>query len=92
MASTPSSEKRAQPRQAVMRRGVVLDSAGHRSFGCLIVDLSIGGAKLQLFAPGLPNSGLSLIDRQAGRSHDLTIIWRQGPFLGVAFTGTAELP
>lgn len=92
MAAAPSKEKRAHPRQPVMRRGVVLDSVSRKSFGCLIVDVSLGGARVQLIAPGLPDKGLTLVDREAGQSHDLRIVWRHGPFMGVAFTGSAELP
>ena len=75
-----------------MRRGVVVHGPSGRSFTCVIVDVSLGGAKLQLIAPDLPDGDLSLVDTQKGTSHELRVAWRKDPFVGVAFTATASLP
>lgn len=62
------------------------------TFRCTIVDVSLGGARLQLIAPDLPGDELRLIDTAEGRSHELKVVWRKGAFLGVAFTSSADLP
>ena len=85
-------ERRRHPREPAMRRGVVVHGPSGRSFTCVIVDVSLGGAKLQLIAPDLPSGDLSLIDGQKGTVHELRVAWRKDPFVGVAFTETASLP
>ena len=63
-----------------------------RGFSCVIVDLSKGGAKLQLFDPTFPITELTLIDAEVGEIHELRIAWRNDPYLGVAFTSSEPLP
>ena len=86
-----SAENRRHPRREVMRRGVVVHGPSGRSFTCVIVDVSLGGARLQLIGDGLPDADLSLVDAQ-GTVHELRIAWRRDPFVGVAFTATAPAP
>lgn len=76
----------------VVRQGIIVHDLSGRTFRCTIVDVSLGGARLQLIAPDLPPGDLTLLDRYAGVSHTLRIAWRAGPFLGAAFTSSAELP
>ena len=90
--TTDPAEKRRWPRQEVMRRGVVVHGPSGRSFTCVIVNVSLGGAKRQLTAPGLPHGDLGLVDPQVGAVHELRIAWRRDPFLGVDFTETAAVP
>lgn len=93
MASDPSgADKRAHPREEAMRRGVVIHQPSGNSVTCVIVDVSLGGARLQLYAPALPDEGLTLIDAKMGTIHQLRVAWRNGPFVGVAFTSTSQLP
>jgi hypothetical protein len=40
----------------------------------------------------MPAEGLSLLDAQAGSSHDLRIVWRRPPYFGVDFASTSTLP
>lgn len=75
-----------------MRRGAIVHGPTGRSYSCVIVDVSLGGARLQLIAPDLPASDLSLVDAKRGTVHALRVAWRSGPFLGVAFVETAEAP
>ena len=63
-----------------------------RSFRCTIIDISVGGARVQLYAPDLPKEDLTLIDRDMGTAHQLRVAWSLGPFMGVAFTSTEPLP
>ena len=75
-----------------MRRGAVVHGTTGRSYSCVIVDVSLGGARLQLFAPDLPDTDLSLVDARRGTVHALRIAWRSGPFVGVAFVDTTDAP
>ena len=85
-------EQRAHPRVEVQRRGVLVHGPSGRGFGCVIVDVSAGGAKLQLSDPSFPSDELTLIDAEAGEIHELRIAWRNDPFLGVAFLSSLALP
>lgn len=62
------------------------------TFRCTIVDVSLGGARLQLMVPDLPEDQLTLIDTVEGRSHKLRIVWRKGSFVGVEFASSVDLP
>jgi hypothetical protein len=86
------AEQRAHPRQDAQRRGVVVHGPTGRGFSCVIVDISAGGARLQLFDPTFPKDELTLIDAEVGEIHELRIAWRNDPFLGVAFTSSEALP
>ena len=86
------AEGRAHLREEVMRRGVVVHGSTGVSFTCTIVDISLGGARIQLYAPELPESDLTLIDAAMGTVHELRIAWRNGPFVGVEFTASVDLP
>jgi hypothetical protein len=85
-------DKRVHPRETVMRRGVVIHSETGQTYRCVIVDVSTGGAKLQLLAPGLPEGTLSLVDLGAAANHDLKVVWRTGPMVGVSFLSSSPLP
>ena len=69
-----------------------MNGASGRSYSCVIVDVSMGGARLQLYAPELPSTDLTLVDGQAGTVHELRIAWRAGPFMGVSFVATNPAP
>ena len=85
-------DQRAHPRQEVQRRGVLVHGPSGRGFGCVIVDVSHGGAKLHLSDPTFPADELTLIDAEAGEIHELRIAWRSDPYLGVAFVSSLALP
>ncbi|MBW3560458.1 MAG: PilZ domain-containing protein [Proteobacteria bacterium] len=79
------AESRTHERKPVMRRGVVVHEESGKTFSCTIVDLSLAGARLQLFAPDLPDRNITLVDRETGSLQQLRIVWRAGPMVGVAF-------
>ena len=82
--------RRATPRERVLRTGVIVHEPTGRRFRCLLVDASLGGAKLQVFHIGLPDEDLVLLDPGAGKTHAMRVAWRAGPFVGVAFTETRD--
>ena len=79
------AEKRAHPREQVHRPGVVVHGRSGRSMACTILDVSVGGARVLLAEPELPESGLTLIDQQKGTLADCKVVWRKGHFVGVSF-------
>ena len=85
-------EQRAHPREHVQRRGVIVHGPSGRGFSCVIIDVSAGGAKLQLSDPTFPTDELTLIDSEVGEIHELRIAWRNDPYLGVAFVSSLALP
>ena len=89
-AGEPAREQRAHLREEVIRRAVVVHQTTGDSFPCLILEVSEGGARLQLLSPDLPAEGLALVDAASGAVHGLRVMWRMGPLVGVAFTGTAS--
>ena len=86
------AEQRAHPREPVQRRGLVVHGPTGRGFSCVIVDVSDGGARLHLLDPTFPPDELTLIDADMGEIHELRIAWRNGPYVGVAFTSSLPLP
>ncbi len=74
-----------------MRRGVVVHGPSARSFPCMIVDVSVGGAQLSLVATNLPSTDLALVDVRSGWVHELKVVWRGPGLVGVAFTQSAEV-
>ena len=93
-AVTPQAveDLRAHPRAEVTRRGMVVHQPTGESFKCVIVDVSVGGARLQIYAEGLPEGDLTLVDAVTGTVHELRVAWRRGDLVGVAFTASVALP
>jgi hypothetical protein len=90
--SAVGRDKRAHPRETVMRRGMVIHAETGQTYRCVVIDVSSGGAKLQLLVPGLPEGALSLVDLGAASNHDLRVVWRNDPLVGVAFLTSSPLP
>ena len=84
-------EQRRHPRHRVMRRGVLIHAPTGRSFSCIIVDISVGGARLHLVGGDLPRKDLTLVDVRNGCAHDLRIMWAAVGVLGVAFDKSRPL-
>ena len=78
-------ERRAHPREQVHRPGVVVHGRSGRSVACTILDVSVGGARLLLAEPDLPDKGLTLIDQQKKTLANCKVVWRKGCFVGVSF-------
>src|SRR3712207_7109986 len=45
---------------------------------------------LQLSGEPLPADALTLMDSEAGALHELRVVWRRGPFVGIAYTARSE--
>jgi hypothetical protein len=90
MPQAAFAEKRAHPRQDVLRPGRVVHGRTGRSVPCQIIDLSAGGARLLLQEDGLPDEGLTLIDQQLGSLNDCRVVWRKARLVGVCFVPAVE--
>lgn len=71
---------------------MLISSVTGASFRCVIIDISRGGAQLQLVARNLPPGMLSLLDPEGGHTHDLNVVWREGDRLGASFVASSDLP
>ena len=87
----PAAESRRHARERVMRRGVLVHAPSGRSFSCLIVDISLGGARLHLLGPNLPTSSLTLVDVRVGATYELRVVWSNWLLMGVAFKAGAAI-
>jgi len=91
-ASAPRTpDGRRHPRELVMRRGVLVHAPTGRSFSCMIVDISVGGAQLHLVGTNLPKSDLTLVDVRADATYDVEVIWARWQVLGVRFKATKPM-
>jgi hypothetical protein len=75
-----------------MSRGVIVHDVTGRTFNCTVLDVSLGGARLQLFAPDLPDRDITLIDRENASPQRLRVVWRAGPIIGVVFVEAITTP
>jgi PilZ domain len=90
-ANISGEDKRRHPRHRVMRRGVLIHAPTGRSFSCIIVDISVGGARLHLVGGDLPRKDLTLVDVRNGAAHDVRVMWGAVGVLGVAFEKSRPL-
>jgi len=82
-------EKRTFPRHRVLKQGTIAFRGGG-GIDCMVRNLSLGGARLDIINPvGLPSSFTLMIatDRFARRCHP---VWRSEARIGVAFDESAE--
>lgn len=64
---------------------VTLDG-GFAKRGCTVLDLSSGGARLQLSDPGLTASRLDLaFSKDVRKTTRCRVVWRKGSIVGVEF-------
>lgn len=75
-----------------MRRGALVHSVTGQIIRCVVVDVSKGGAQLEVITPELPEGMLSLLDADGCTTHDLRIVWREGNRIGVCFIASSPLP
>jgi len=81
-----STERRRNTRKRVLL-GAVLDTGG-RSFECVVVNLSLGGARIHSSEPFLPGQKVTLELQRFG-SFEATVIWQRERSCGLRFTADA---
>jgi hypothetical protein len=82
------AELRASPRHRVFKGAVIVFNAGRSTFNCIMRDLSLGGAKLQIESPrGIPDT-FDLLTPDTPR-RPCRVAWRNGLSVGIAFLNAA---
>ncbi|MGY3412912.1 hypothetical protein ACVWZV_009078 [Bradyrhizobium sp. GM5.1] len=80
--------RRSIERQSVWR-DVLLSIAGHiTSEPCLVRDLSVRGAGIQLNGLTILPTEFSISFNEFRTAHPCRLVWRQGDFIGVEFQDT----
>ena len=82
------AEMRASPRHRVFKGAVIVFNAGRSTFNCIMRDVSLGGARLQI-DPLLPiPQDFEILTSDAPR-RPCHIAWRSGQQVGVSFVSAA---
>jgi PilZ domain len=76
-------ERRAAPRDSVLRAGTIL--VGNDSINCMALNMSVTGAMLGLTSPVDVPEHFTLILSPDGRHMSCHVIWRTEKQMGVAF-------
>ena len=76
-------ERRGKPRKLVLMSGAV-QFAGS-TINCLICDISISGAALEITNPGDIPDRFNLVFKADGTHIPCHVVWREGGRIGVAF-------
>lgn len=92
-AVTPLFQRRASPRHEVSVRGAIIIKLveASRTAGCIIVDLSIDGAKVELDQDCDLPERVHLYESNCENVYECIIRWRQGRTLGLNFVDIASV-
>jgi hypothetical protein len=81
-------DKRKHPRSRVLRRGNIVFRNGHSAVGCVVLDLSTGGARLKVREwLGLPEAFELRIEN--GPARQVAVRYRNMETTGVEFADAA---
>jgi hypothetical protein len=85
-----TDDKRYVPRRRVLKGGRILSADGTMVVDCVIRNLSVAGARLDVPATlALPHE-FTLLDVQSERRYAATVAWRRGDQMGVEFSDAPE--
>jgi hypothetical protein len=85
-----TEEKRIIRRQRVLKSGKIIFMDGNAVVDCIIRNLSVAGARLEVpTTVGLPQE-FTLLDSHSGRSYIAKVAWRRGEIMGVEFSDPPE--
>lgn len=85
-----NDEKRIIRRQRVLKSGKIIFADGNSVVDCVIRNLSVAGARLELSNTVSVPHEFTLLDTHAGKSYAATVAWRRGETMGVEFTDPPE--
>jgi hypothetical protein len=90
IGSNPPEQRRHKRRSAMW--AAELETSGGERVSCIVLDISAGGAKLQLDHPLVKNEIVALITERVG-AHWCRVAWRTGSRAGLEFLEShAEAP
>lgn len=79
-------EKRDIRRQRVLKSGKIIFNDGSSVVDCVIRNLSVAGARLEVpTTVGLPPE-FTLLDAHSGRTYTAKVRWRRSDIMGVEFS------
>ena len=83
----PLFQRRATLRHDVSVRGAIIIKAGQATstIGCLIIDLSLGGARVKLDEHNLLPSKVLLFEAHRENVYECSVRWQDGPAVGLSF-------
>ena len=83
----PRQEHRKSPRRYMRRRAELIFDAQEAAVGCVIWDISDGGARLSVACPfkDLPHSFTLVMFKDAGVRRDCEVTWTDIRYVGVKF-------
>jgi hypothetical protein len=84
-------ERRAERRRRVLFFGRISDAMGSQVSDCAILNLSLTGAQVRLYAEQTLPSQVYLIDPKTHSAHLSEIVWQRGDRLGLHFRATLDL-
>lgn len=85
-----TDDNRYVPRRRVLKGGRIIFADGSMVVECVIRNLSVAGARLDVPATlALPHA-FTLVDVQTERHYIATVAWRRGDQMGVEFSDPPE--
>lgn len=86
-------QRRATLRHEVSVQGAVIIKVGEasRSVGCRLVDLSLGGARIELEEDCILPEKVQLMESHRETVHECSVRWRNGRQAGLSFLNPATI-
>jgi len=88
MKRTSSSDSREAPRQKMQFHAWV-ETAEKKRMPCVVLDISLKGARVRAQDLALPNEFTLLLDADSKQRRRCKVAWRRGFTLGLEFTETS---
>jgi hypothetical protein len=82
------AERRSVPRQRTFLKAVLSFHSGNSSEDCLVRNLGLGGALIELPHPNAPGEFDLIVPARDFRRH-ARAVWRNGGHIGLTFDGEA---
>ena len=80
-------DRRGGSRQSKVRAAITLFDGPLSPIPCVLINLSAGGARLNVMSPGdLPDEFLLTVEAD-DLKHKCQVVWRKGDEVGVRFVG-----
>ena len=86
MAADDKPDRRQQRRRHVRIASILIGDA-QAAIPCVILDVSIGGARLHVHEPDEVPDRFRLLQIASNEEHDCAVVWRRGNEMGVKFDG-----
>jgi hypothetical protein len=85
-----TEEKRIIPRRRVLKGGKIISADDAQVIDCMIRNMSVGGARLEVPTTIPIPHEFTLLDVQTGRRYPAKMAWRRGEQMGVEFGDEPE--